>query len=86
MGQERMIYMNLFQAANQYIQESDWKVIAVMKFCLLSLGMLIGMHLPTKCKKAATYGCGVLFLVTYLPLMAKLIRIFLRGKPTAPSA
>ena len=33
----------LFEAADRYIQSSDWKVIAVLKFCLVSLGMIVGM-------------------------------------------
>ena len=31
----------LFEAADRYIQSSDWKVIAVLKFCLVSLGMIV---------------------------------------------
>ena len=32
----------LFAAANHYVETSDWKIIAVLKFCLISLGMMIG--------------------------------------------
>lgn len=32
--------------ADQYIQESDWKVIAALKLCLLSLGICLGLSLP----------------------------------------
>lgn len=35
----------LFEAANRYIATSDWKIIAVLKFCLISLGMMIGMQI-----------------------------------------
>ena len=35
----------LFEAANRYIETSDWKIIAVLKFCLISLGMIIGMQI-----------------------------------------
>ena len=30
----------LFEVANRYIETSDWKIIAVLKFCLISLGMI----------------------------------------------
>ena len=35
----------LFDAANRYIETSDWKIIAVLKFCLISLGMMVGMQI-----------------------------------------
>ena len=35
--------MKLFEAANHYVETSDWKIIAVLKFCLISLGMMVGM-------------------------------------------
>ena len=37
----------LFDATNRYIETSDWKIIAVLKFCLISLGMMIGIILAT---------------------------------------
>ena len=30
-----------FDYADQYIQESDWKVLAALKLCLLSLGICL---------------------------------------------
>ena len=32
----------LIRCANQYIWESDWKTIGLLKFCLLSLGICVG--------------------------------------------
>ena len=42
----------LFAAANHYVESSDWKIIAVLKFCLISLGMMIGMQIKPKYKKS----------------------------------
>lgn len=67
--------MKLFDVANQYIEESDWKVLSALKFCLLALGMLIGMFLPEKSKKTAIAICAVVFGVTYVPLMYKFFKI-----------
>lgn len=64
-----------FDYANQYVEESDWRVIAVLKFCLLSLGILFGLQVPQKKKKCVGAAAAFVFLVTYLPLMAKLIEI-----------
>ena len=68
----------LFAAANQFCKESDWKTIAALKFCLLSLGVVIGMLLPQSARPAVIGICLVVFVVTYIPLMIKLFRIFKR--------
>ena len=70
--------MKLFDAANQYCRESDWKTLAMLKFCLLSLGMAIGVLLPEEIKTAALAVCAVVFVVTYIPLMRKLIFLLKR--------
>ena len=66
----------LFAAANRYLQTSDWKIIAVLKFCLISLGMMIGMQIKPEHKKNVFLGSMSVFAVTYVPLMAKFFRVF----------
>lgn len=41
----------LFDLGNQYLKESDWKDLALIKFCLCAMGMIMGMQIPTKNKK-----------------------------------
>lgn len=65
----------LFALADRYLQESDWKTMALLKFCLLGLGIVIGAMVPPKHKKTAVAVGLPLFFVTYLPLMAKLIHL-----------
>ena len=65
----------LFAGADEYLQNSDWKDIAVLKLCLLSLGLLAGMQLPEKHRKTARVAAVVIFVATYLPLMTKFLRI-----------
>ncbi len=33
----------IFEVADRYIKSSDWKLFSVLKFCLISLGIMIGM-------------------------------------------
>ena len=70
--------MKLFAAANQYLKESDWKTIAMIKFCLCSIGVIIGVLLPPAVKTAALVSAALVFVVTYIPLMLKLYRIWKR--------
>ena len=69
----------LFEAADRYIRTSDWKTIAVLKFCLISIGMMIGMLIRPEHKKGVFVGAIGVFLVTYVPLMVKFCRV-LAGK------
>lgn len=65
----------LFASADEYLQNSDWKDIAVLKLCLLSLGLLAGMQLPEKHRKTARVAAVVIFVATYIPLMTEFLRI-----------
>lgn len=65
----------LFEIGNRYVAESDWKDLALIKFCLCAMGVLIGMQVRPKEKRAVTGIAGGVFLGTYAVLMAKLFRI-----------
>ncbi len=66
----------LFAAANRYVETSDWKIIAVLKFCLISLGLMAGMKIRPEHRKPVFLGALGTFIVTYIPLMAKFFRVF----------
>ncbi len=67
--------MKLLRAADLYMKTSSWKTIAALKFCLLSLGVIIGVLLPQNCMLPVIAVCAVIFLITYIPLMRKLFLI-----------
>ena len=63
----------VFNCADCYIQARDWKMVAGLKFCLCSIGALLGLAIPGKHKKAAGCFASCVFLATYIPLMADFI-------------
>ncbi len=65
----------LFYYGDRYLEKSDWKDMAVLKFCLFSMGILAGMRIPEKNRKKAAVIALFTFLITYIPLMAKFIWI-----------
>lgn len=65
----------LFVCADAYLKQSDWKDLAMIKFCLAAMGVLIGVSLKPRERKAASWLAGTVFTVTYIPLMAKFFRI-----------
>ena len=67
----------IFSSADEFIRESNWKDLAVLKFCLLSLGLLAGTWIAEQRKKGVRIAASVVFLLTYIPLMAKYLKILI---------
>ena len=68
--------MKLFDIANQYCKESTWKTLAMLKFCLFSTGIIVGVLLPDSARVPVVIIFAVVFVATYIPLTAKLFRLF----------
>lgn len=67
----------LFDAADRYLKACTWKDMALLKFCLFGMGLLVGALLPKKQSKAAAGIGAALFTATYIPLMAKFLPFLL---------
>ena len=67
----------LFESADRFLAESDWKDLALIKFCLFAMGLLGGICLPRRAKKPAFFGALAVFFATYIPLMAKYFRVLI---------
>ena len=65
----------LFTSADEYIKGCDWKDLALIKFCLRSIGVLIGANLPKKNRHAATAVSAGVFVATYIAIMPKFLKI-----------
>lgn len=61
----------LFRSADAYLRQSDWRDLALVKFCLFSMGVIAGIALPPKAKKPAIVTAAAVFVATYIPLMFK---------------
>ena len=59
----------IFDCADCYVATGGWKLLAVLKFCLCSLGMLLGLSVADKGKKATKGFALLVFLGTYITLM-----------------
>ena len=60
-----------FEAADLYISQCRWQDIALLKFCLLALGIMIGMGIPRKRKNAFCVITSVIFGFTLVPMLMK---------------
>lgn len=63
------------ELGNRYVKESDWKTVALLKFCLCAMGVMIGLKVPRR--RRGMVGCIAfsVFLATYVPLMWKLVEL-----------
>lgn len=62
----------LLEIAEEYIRGMNWKDMALLKLCLCAIGIMIGISIPKKWKKGFLAGAALVFVITYLPLIAKL--------------
>ncbi|MGI6029873.1 MAG: permease of phosphate ABC transporter [Eubacteriales bacterium] len=64
----------LFALADAYIQGCTWREIALLKLCLASMGVLLGLLVPVPRKRPVRAVALLLFVGTYVPLMAGFFR------------
>ncbi len=65
----------LLNYGNEFVKQSDWRDLALIKLCLCAIGMMWGMALPKKAHKPAAFIIVSVFVCTYIPLMLKLFKI-----------
>ena len=56
----------LFDAADRYLRDFTWKDIAVLKFCLMALGVLLGIAVPARKKRVSAWLASLVFVGTYM--------------------
>lgn len=65
----------LLAFGNAYAKNSDWTDFALTKFCLCAMGVLLGINIPAKNKKHAASFASGLFVVTYVALIQRMLRL-----------
>ena len=73
----------LFASADAFLRESDWRDLALVKFCLFSIGLLAGLQVTERCKQSVRIAALAVFLLTYIPLMTKFLRILIGKRQKA---
>lgn len=68
----------LFRSADEYLKLSGWKDLALIKFCLFSVGVLVGTYAKQDAKKEVRTMAAVVFVLSYIPLMFKYILVLVK--------
>ena len=69
----------LIAAGNLYLKKMDLTDIALLKLCLGALGVPIGLGAARRHRKSAGVLAGLVFCLTYLPLMGRFSRANVTG-------
>ncbi len=68
----------LLNGVDTFLAESDWKTLGMMKACLGSLGIIIGIAVPKNARKFVAIITGIMFIASYIPLMLKFFEALTR--------
>lgn len=63
----------LLKAGDNYLKSMELEDMAALKFCLLSLGTLMGLSISPRGRRPLGMLAGLLFLSTYAALMSDFI-------------
>ena len=72
----------LLDLGNRYARKSSWKDFALVKFCLFSMGVVVGTQIHDKHKKRSIRAAACVFISTYVPLMILVFRIAFKEDQT----
>ena len=74
----------LLSYADRYCHQSSWKDLALLKFCLCAVGVVIGLLIPAHRRKAVLFAALAVFAGTYVPLMYDFLSLMLAGPEENP--
>jgi len=77
-AKEDIFMSKLINSANEFIKQCQWTDIALLKFCLCALGIMIGLGVSKNKKKPVFITAFAVFIITYIPLMAKYLLVVKR--------
>ena len=65
----------VMDTANTYIKDSDWTDLALIKFCMLAIGVIIGATVCGKKKVPVIVISSIVFVVTLIPILIRFLPI-----------
>ena len=65
------MFKKLLQTSDCYLKTATWKDMALIKLCLISMGVLMGFGVNQERRKSVRRVALLTFVATYIPLMAK---------------
>lgn len=73
----------LFKLGDAYLAQCTWRDLALIKFCLASIGFIAALFVPREKRKLPFIIAVVVFLGTYIKLMVDFFSV-VRSERTPP--
>lgn len=70
-----VVMKRLLEIGQEYMDGMKVRDMALLKVCLLSLGLMLGCMLPKRWRRPAFITAALLFIAAYVPLIYKLVRL-----------
>ena len=67
----------LTEAGDRFAKTCTWRDLALLKVCLCAVGVLIGLALPGRRKRAAAWAASLALAAAYVPLMGRFLPFLL---------
>lgn len=64
---------NLRNQADHFLRTLGWRDAALLKLCLCAVGVLLGLAIPARRRKAAALLAALAFLISWIPLLARFL-------------
>lgn len=65
----------LLAAGNMFLKKMDLTDVALLKFCVGALGVLIGLGAAKRHRRGAGALAGLIFVASWIPLMGKFLHV-----------
>lgn len=75
---------NFIAFINDYVKHCTVKTITLIKLCVMSFGVLLGLAVPGKHKKKVAVATTVLLLASYVPLVADCVSQYTKKQNRKP--
>lgn len=66
--------------SKSFIKQMELEDMVLLKTCLLAMGVVLGTCVPKRYKKITVIGGIFVFIITYTPIMCKLVRGYMDHK------
>lgn len=63
----------LLDFSDRYLKSCSWREISLLKICVCASGVLLGISIPERRKKASALVAALVFVATYVPLMSRFL-------------
>ncbi len=65
----------LLNYVTKYVEQSDWKMMALLKVCMCAFGIMLGVNMSKKSRPIVCTLAGLVFLLTLIPLLVRFFRM-----------